>query len=114
MWASPAPILKLGDRSSFEGVEGTIHGCDSVGNVHEVAHIPRLGVDASPHLGGVDIDQASELLISHRMAILDEPYQVAHQQGLVIRDLAVRHDELVLDVDANDAANNERMVGLHR
>jgi hypothetical protein len=78
MWAAPAPILKLGDRCSFEGVDGTINGRDSVGRVHEVAHIPGLGVDASPHLGGVDIDRAGELLIGHVMPILDEPYQVAH------------------------------------
>jgi hypothetical protein len=93
MSASSAPVSKLGDRSSLEGVDGTIYGCDSVGHVHEVAHISGLGVEASPHLGGVDIDQATELLISHLMPILDEPYQVAHQQGLVISDLVVRHDD---------------------
>lgn len=90
---SPTPILKLGDNFSFEGVDGPIHVSDSVGHVEEVAHIPGLGVEASPHLGGVDIDQASELLISHLMSILDEPYQVADQQGLIVSDLAVRHDD---------------------
>lgn len=78
---SPAPILKLRNRSAFEGVDSPIHVRDSVGHLDEVADIRQLGVEASPHLGRLDIDRAGQLLISHLMPIPDEPHQVTDQQA---------------------------------
>ncbi|WP_211270986.1 hypothetical protein, partial [Streptomyces yerevanensis] len=51
---SAAAISKLGDDDFLTRVDGTVHRGHPVGHVEEVAQIPRLGVYALPHLGGVD------------------------------------------------------------
>ena len=54
---------------------------------------PGLGVQAAPHLTGVDINEASDLLIDHLMFIPDQSHQVTDQKGLFVGDLAVRNDD---------------------
>ena len=90
---SAAVILNFGDDCSLAHVDGTIHSGNPSGRVENVVQIPRLCVYAPPHLGRVDIDKLSKLIIDHLVMISDQPYQVANQQRLIIGDLMVRHDD---------------------
>lgn len=90
---SAAAISKLGDDCSLERVHGTIYSGHPVGRVKDVTQIPWLGVQALPHLGGVDINNVLELSINHLMLIPDEPHQVPDQQRLIVGDLMVRRDD---------------------
>ena len=72
---SAAAISKVGDDGSLELVDGTVHRGHSVGHVEDVARVPRLGIQASPHLGGVDFNKVGELPVEHLMLIPGQPHQ---------------------------------------
>jgi hypothetical protein len=102
---SAVSVLEPGDNRLLARVDRTVHGGHLPGCIEDVAEISWLGVEASPYLVRVDLNNASDLFINHLMLIPDQTHQVTDQESLFVGDLAVSRDD-----EPRDPENEMRVL----